>query len=445
MSSDSVQSSCYAITGSSVEQLVRSVEDGVFSGALEPGDKLPSVRRLARDLELSPTTVATAYRELRHRGVIITQDRSRTLVAHHPPLRFRLDPHLPADAVDLASGNPDPALLPSLRPALTSVPDTPSRYTDAVMLDELADLARQAFVAEGVPAEHLVVVGGALDGIERVLEVHLRVGDRVAVEDPGYPGTWDLVRALGLEPVPITVDDDGPDPEALAAALDAGIDALLVTPRAQNPTGAAIGAERAEVLRRLLDDAPATLVIEDDHAAPIAGVALHSLTTGRSRFAQVRSVAKWLGPQLRVGVLAADESTATRVLARQRLGVGWVSQVLQHLVVATWRQARDDGTLTHAAMVYGHRRQRLRAALEERGITSRARSGINVWIPVAEEVPVVQSLADAGWAVAAGEAFRMHAPPGVRITLSGATDAAFIELADALRAALDDRLPGRRG
>ena len=114
-------------------------------------------------------------------------------------------------------------------------------------------------------------MGGALDAIERVLQAHLRPGDRVAVEDPGYPGVLDLVAALGLVPEPVPLDDAGVRPEGLQRALRAGARACVLTPRAQNPTGAAFDEKRVRALRQVLDAHPDVLVIEDDHAGPGGG------------------------------------------------------------------------------------------------------------------------------------------------------------------------------
>ena len=83
------------------------------------------------------------------------------------------------------------------------------------MLPELFALAGEQLRADGVPSESLCMVSGALDGIERVLEAHLRPGDRVAVENPGYAALFDLLRARGLALEPVEVDERGMRPAGL--------------------------------------------------------------------------------------------------------------------------------------------------------------------------------------------------------------------------------------
>jgi DNA-binding transcriptional MocR family regulator len=435
----------YSIAGDSAATIVRSIEDGVHGGGLEPGQAVPSVRKLARDLGVSPTTVATAYRDLRQRGILVAHDRSRTVVGHRPPLRSRLAPDLPPGVRDLSTGNPDPALLPDLGPALATVGPVHRLYGEEPGVDALVDRAATAFAADGIDTDALAVVAGGLDGIERVLEVHLRVGDRIGLEDPGYAGSLDLARAMGLDPVGIAVDDEGPLPDALAEALDRGLAALLMVPRAQNPFGAALSRQRAAELRPLLASHPDLLVIEDDHASAVAGAPVVTLTTERSHWAVVRSAAKALGPDLRVALLAGDEDTVSRVLGRQRLGTGWVSHLLQHLTAEVWRRAADDGSLDAAARTYTERRGALIDALTTRGLAAHGASGLNVWVPVPEEVPVVQGLMTRGWAVQAGEPYRIDSPPAIRVTISTLQADEAERLADDLDEVLDQRLGTRRG
>jgi DNA-binding transcriptional MocR family regulator len=286
----------------------------------------------------------------------------------------------------------------------------------------------------------LAVVGGALDGVERILQAHLRPGDRVAVEDPGFPPALDLVRAMGLRPEPVPVDDDGPLPEGLAGALAAGCGAFVTTLRAQNPTGAVAGPARLRELGRVLAEHPQVVVVEDDHAGPVAGAPCATLAgADRPSWAHVRSVSKWLGPDLRLAVLTGDPQTVARVQGRQLVGTGWVSHLLQGLAVAMWSAPGGTALLQRGRETYRRRREALAEALEARGIRAHARSGLNVWVPVADEGAVTRHLLDAGWAVLAGERFRLRSRPAIRVTVSTLETTEADRLAGDIEAAMAPR------
>jgi DNA-binding transcriptional MocR family regulator len=362
--------------------------------------------------------VAAAYRDLQLRGLVTASGRRGTRIASRPPLLQRGRRQVPEGLRDLTTGNPDIGLLPDLSRALQSLQPHQRLYGEPAHNQTLRQLAAADLAGEGVPPDFLVVVGGALDGIERTLVARLRPGDRVAVEDPGYPVIHDLLLTLGLVPEPIRVDDRGYVPEALETALRGPLAAVISTPRAQNPLGAALDEQRARELRGLLDSRGNVLVIEDDHGGLVAGAPLASLwSPSRERWAFVRSVSKSLGPDLRLGVMAGDPQTISRVEARQQLGAGWVSHLLQELVVALWTDVEVGRLLQRAAEAYTERRSALIEALAEHGVTAQGRSGFNVWIPVPDEQAAVNRLLDAGWAVAAGERFRHHSPPGIRVSV----------------------------
>ena len=303
-----------------------------------------------------------------------------------PPVSSRVYLSAPAGTRDLISGGPDPALLPSLpaRPAAR-----PARmYAQVPVLPRLRELAADQFAADGIDATSLMVTGGALDGIERVLATWLMPSDRVIVEDPGHAVTFDLVAAMGYTAVPVPVDDLGIRPAELAAALAQGAGALIVTPRAQAATGAAWNQDRAAAISTVLRRYPALGVIEDDHAGPVAGVPAFSAgggAGGRERWVTIRSVSKSLGPDLRLAVMAGDEATIARVAGRQALGTGWVSYQLQELVADLWADPAVARALRTAAGVYARRGDALRSALRERGITASGRSGFTCWVPVSDE------------------------------------------------------------
>ncbi len=410
------------------------------AGELQPGQPLPPMRELAAQLGVNPNTVAAAYRILRERGVIETAGRRGSRVRPKPATtgREELRVEVPAGGRDLSTGNPDPALLPRLAPALAAAAEQgdhrPVLYGDDPVDAELVRLARAEFDADGLPTGPVTVTSGSLDAIERVLAAHLRPGDAVALEDPGWGSALDLVPALGLRPVPVGVDDDGPRPDDLRHALESGARALIVTDRAQNPTGASVTASRAHDLRAVLRAHPETLLIEDDHGHGIVDLPLHPLAGVTRHWAFVRSAAKAYGPDLRLAVLTGDGVTVDRVRGRQRLGPGWVSLLLQRAVVRLWA----DGAVDRAAVAqsYGARRNALVDALATHGVAAHGRSGMNVWVPVPDETGAVARLLQAGWAVAPGARFRLASPPGIRITISPLTPEDITPLATAVATAV---------
>ncbi|MGW1495276.1 aminotransferase class I/II-fold pyridoxal phosphate-dependent enzyme [Streptomyces sp. NPDC002402] len=429
----------YRIVGRRASEIAASVERGVGTGDLEPGQLLPPMRELATELGVNPNTVASAYRTLRERGVIETAGRKGSRVRPRPASTARgtIGVEAPPGVRDLGEGNPDPALLPPLHEALAAAArrnaQEPGLYGQAPVDAEFGRLARAAMDADGVPDGPVAVTSGSLDAIERVLAAHLKPGDAVAVEDPGWGSLLDLVSALGLKPVPVALDDDGPLPGEVRKALAGGARALIVTDRAQNPTGAAVSKARARELRAVLAQFPHTLLIEDDHGHAIVDLPLHPLAGPTDSWALVRSTAKAYGPDLRVAVLTGDAVTVDRVMGRQGLGPGWVSRLLQRAVVQLWRSGAVDPR--EVARSYGQRRDALVQALAERGIEAHGRSGMNVWLPVPDETGAVTRLLRAGWAVAPGARFRMSSPPGVRLTVSGLAMDEIGQVADAVAAA----------
>ncbi|MER6878009.1 aminotransferase class I/II-fold pyridoxal phosphate-dependent enzyme, partial [Amycolatopsis sp. NPDC000673] len=339
---------------------------------------------------------------------------------------------------DLADGNPDPALLPPLRPALAELSGRQWLYGESGNLPALLDWFRLDFERDGLAADHLAVTGGAMDSIERVLQAHLWPGDAVIVEDPGFGGVLDLVSALGLRPIAVPVDDDGLRADLLQRALEQRPAACVLTPRAQNPTGAALSPERAAELRKVFQRHENVLVIEDDHAAAVAGTEAVTVA-GQGDFrhwAVLRSVTKYLGPDLRLSVVSGDQLTVDRVLRRQQVGAGWVSHLLQELAVAILLDPTTPKLLATARETYRERRQALTEALARRGITLSGRSGFNGWIATPAEGAVAQALLARGWAVRTGEGFRTNVPAGLRVTFASLSPVEAEEFAATLHAIL---------
>src|SRR6185312_10166165 len=134
----------YRIVAASAAELVRSVEQAVVAGELAPGERLPSVRNLAREVGLSPVTVSAGLAELRRRGIVITEQRRGTRIGPAPPLgAARPAPAVPDGARELSRGNPDPALLPDQAAVLAHTPLPRRLYGERPVVEGLAELARE--------------------------------------------------------------------------------------------------------------------------------------------------------------------------------------------------------------------------------------------------------------------------------------------------------------
>jgi len=421
------------------EAIASALERAIRDGLLAPGAESPSVRELASAAGVSTSTAAAALAELRRRGLIVTRAGKRSHISARPPLqRIGVDA-APSGTRDLSDGYPDEALLPDLGPILARLTLRRRGYGEDPVLPQLAELAHAEFAQADLRTDNLCLTSGALDGVERALAAQLRPGARVAIEDPGYAALIDLLRALGFVPTPVSIDERGPIPESLADALAAGVEAFVLTPRAQNPTGAALDPQRATELVGLVSRQPELMIVEDDHQGALAGPPSLSIAHQQTRWARVRSVAKELGPDLRLAFLAGDEITVSRVAGRLELGPGWVSEILQNLVVALLLDPNVHAGLAQASRRYDQRRQALLDALTTVGIEATGSSGFNVWIPVADETSVVAALIGRGWFVAAGAPFRLLSPPAIRVTTAKLPPADAEQFAADLAATLETK------
>jgi DNA-binding transcriptional MocR family regulator len=430
--------------------IAAAVSRRIRSGALQPGSRLPTVREVARELRVSPSTVNQAWRALAATGAIIARGRAGTFVGvpeaarpTAPTGRYqRLHP--PSDSafrIDLSRGTPDPELLPDLAAALRDITrqgggDLAADYLGEAMLPDLAANVRTDWPFR---AERLAVLDGALDAVDRLLTSHIRLGDAVAVEDPCFPPFLDLLTRIGARPIPVRMDASGLLPDDLARAVGKhAVTALVLQPRAQNPTGVSLTARRTRELADILHDT-ATLVIEDDHSAGIATAPLRSLGTRLPRrTVHIRSFSKSHGADLRLAVAGGPADLLDPVIERRMLGPGWTSRLLQRVLLSMLDDEDAIYAVTSARAEYRRRSADFRRALNRKGIRVARNDGINIWLPVTDENAAMVSLAAAGIKAAPGGPFEVgdHPPSDhLRLTIAPIADADLEWLATELAAA----------
>jgi DNA-binding transcriptional MocR family regulator len=392
--------------------LAGAVSRAVREGTLTAGDRLPPIRDLARELALSPTTVSAAWALLVRSGTIETAGRRGTRVAdprqpRDGRYRQALE-HQTAFALDLSTGIPDAALLPSLDRAVRQLTTagTPASYLDEPVLPELLDVLAETWP---YPAPTLTVVDGAMDGLELVIRTSLRYGDRVVVEHPTFPPLLDLLEAAGVEVTGVRLDEEGIVPQDLESALEQPAQALFLQPRAHNPTGTSTTPRRVRTLGRLLGRLPSAadlLVVEDDSANAISTSPDLSLgTLLPDRTVHVRSFSKSHGPDLRLAAMSGPEELMASVRHLRQLGQGWSSRLLQRLLVGLLTDERTRAEVAAAREEYARRRTRFVERLSEHGVPTVGTDGLNVWVPVHDEAAALMRLASLGIGVAPGAPF----------------------------------------
>ncbi|WP_433862255.1 aminotransferase class I/II-fold pyridoxal phosphate-dependent enzyme [Streptomyces sp. L7] len=409
------------------------------------------MRELAARLRVNRNTAVAAYRLLAQAGVVVARGRAGTVIAG---VEAVAQEGYAADSIlrDIGTGNPDPGRIPDLSSALARATGRPVLYGEPV-IDPALEARALAWVREDLPGLEpgpdlrITVTNGAVDAVERLLAQALLRDDAVALEDPCFLASIHTVRHGGYRAVPVPVDAEGMTVEGLRAALDAGVRAIICTPRAQNPTGATLSPTRAAALRTLLADHPYVLVIEDDHFSMLSQRPYETLIgPGHRRFALVRSVSKFLGPDMCLAIAATDAETADRLAFRLSPGTTWVSHILQRLVLA---QLTDDTVLREVAEAgrhYAAQNVDFATRLTARGLPTEAGDGLNLWVALPVEARIVaERLMRRGWLARTGDEFLLGGHPAashhLRLTVHDLTEEEAGRLVDDLVEAAERSAP----
>ena len=359
-------------------QLEGQLREAVRDGRLTAGSVLPSTRALAGQLGVSRGLVVGAYAQLGAEGYLLlkrgaaprvaatapTQTLIRSAIPQHQAPRHNLLPNLP----DYAAFPRDRWLV-SYRRALKAAPARELVYGDP----RGAESARAALVSylgrvRGVSAseEHAFVCGGFAQALRLLCAVLRREGrETIGVEDPGHAVIRGIVARSGLRPLPVPVDAEGIDVDALAAASP---DAVLVSPAHQFPTGSVLSPRRRARLLEWAERRDA-IVAEDDYdaefrydRAPVGAVQ----GLAPDRVAYLGSASKTLAPALRLGWLVAP-SHLVQPLVEEVLFSVIAPQRLEQLAFADFVEHGElDRHLRRMRLRYRRRRDVLVGALERR-------------------------------------------------------------------------------
>jgi GntR family transcriptional regulator/MocR family aminotransferase len=473
-------------------QLRDALRDAILAGLLAPGHRLPSSRTLAAELGCARNTVLAAYEQLAAEGYLSARHGSGTRVSPvlpetlgRPPRPGRPGGDAPGPAPTLSrrgarlAGTRGPAGTPSPGAFAVGVADSAEfpfdqwgrllgslwRRPDAALVRERdaaghrplrEALARHLNAVRGLRCtpEEIVVTSGSQQGVDLVARLLLEAGDRVWIEDPGYPGLRGPLLAAGLTPVPVPVDDDGLD---VAAGRRLADDARLavVAPSHQYPLGAVLSLPRRLAL---LDRAHATdgWVLEDDYDSeyryggrPLT--ALRGLDAerrpGRERVVHLGSFSKTTFPTLRLGWLVVPRALAGEFVAARRALEDHPSAVIQPVMARFLESGRLAAHVRRMRVRYGARQARLldAAARHLDGLMTLTPDDAGMHLVgrpapgLPDDVTLAQAAAEAGVTVTPLSAYAIAAPARQGLLLGYAAVAeadiepAVVRLADALR------------
>src|SRR5918996_514208 len=412
------------------EQILAALREAIAGGELVAGEKLPPTRELAELAGVNHLTAVRVYRKLREQGLVTSEVGRGTFVREAAAAlrnggkpdstawqRYALPPLIESSGdramaemyrhsqarglVPLSVGYPSEDLFPfeqlrqAMSDALAGHDSRAIQYTDIAGLPELVEQVAALSAARGAPEDpsDILVTTGARQGLTLAARAVLRPGDVAACESPSFMGMVESLRGAGARVLPIPVDEDGLDVDALEELLGRQEIRLLgLQPRCHNPTGYDLSVERRV---RLLELARrhGFFIVEDGVYADLRfeGEDPGSLRPeAPSHVIYVDSLSKLVGGGLRVGWIASSGPIRDRLLHEKRTD-DMHSATLTQLALARFLAAGEyPDHLERARAFYRERRDALVEAARKhlRGLATipMPRGGGHLWLTLS--VPV---------------------------------------------------------
>lgn len=417
------------------KQLADAIEQDIFSGRLQPGEKLPTHRDLADLLEINVTTVTKGYKEAERRGLIAGTVGRGTYVSSDAGTSTPMvshEAHAPG-MIELGLVNPlyhlDPDLAAELK-KLCRRRDTSAlmQYSDPGGLPE-----HRAVGAEwanrfglGVTANNIVVCSGAQHALTCALSGLFRSGDRIATDSLTYPGMKTLASMLGLRLVPVLMDQSG----MLAGSLDRicrreQIRGLYLMPGVQNPTTTTVSESRRDALAKVVIKHDLIVIEDDAYDLTRPGVIPPITALIPDNGVYIAGISKALAAGLRVAFMATSQKYR-RPICEAVLNTVWMTPPLNVELVSMWiRDGVADKVVDLKRKEAAKRFALAEKILQDYSFTGIA-TGFFIWLSLPSPwrgLIFEQRMRELGVNVFGAEKFTVGdapAPAAARISLTGA-------------------------
>lgn len=453
------------------EQLAFKIAQFIQEHNIAAGERLPTVREFSRLLNVSATTVTSAFAILENQKIIRAEVGRGTFVNLPAPspspepgdaqlIQFRTRLRAPQPncawrrralmtinsrlrsayphAMECSTGRPDPTLLPldvirrGWEKAMREVTARDLQYASPEPIPELRDQLKKRLSKDGISIadDMMLICDSAQQAFTLAMELLAERAPHsqcsVAVEEPGYPTLLDTLERGGSRMIGMQMDEYGVLPASLEAALRSGAQAVFFTPRGQNPTGASWSSDRRSQLADVLVGYPRVMILEDDQVAEVAATLPGSLLSDprlSDRVLYVRSFSKAIAPDMRIALIAASPTLLDRLAEAKSFSDGWTSRLIQHALTCVFADPELESALRKARLAYAERRRMAseaanRLLVSAGGATWAGTDGVNIWIHLpqgSDSREVIERAAAGGLRIADGEPF--YLAPGHRNVL----------------------------
>ncbi len=369
-------------------KIVDALADARSSGRLQPGDRLPPQRELARLLGVDLTTVTRAFSEARRRNLIDATAGRGTFVTPGEPEEPVLD--LSMNIPPAPTGLNLPALIrsgvegllkrSSAEALLSYHPGPGSPVERAVGTSWLAE------TGDRLPVDKVVVGSGAQALLTAVLLSQTREGDTILANALTYPGLIALAEATRRKLAAVGNDGEGMRPDDIEeAARKHNARVLYLNPTLQNPTASVMPEGRRRELARMAGKLKLTIIEDDPYSRLLVAPPPAFLSLAPERTFHVATLAKCISPFLRTAFLAAPDAQAAERIARAIRGTTMMAPPLMTGLACEWLRGGLAGEITGGVRAEAQARQEIARSILTEGFVA-ADASLHLWYPLQSQL-----------------------------------------------------------
>ncbi|WP_432738736.1 PLP-dependent aminotransferase family protein [Maridesulfovibrio sp. FT414] len=421
------------------KRLADAIECDVYSGRLKPGEKLPTHRELADDLQMNVSTVTRGYAEAEKRGLVCGTVGRGTFIAPDAVTSssmFSFEPHVPG-MIELGLVNTFYDLDPDMQDAMKRLTRRRNlnaflRYTDPQGLPEHRETGAEWFRCYNmeVSPDDVLICSGAQHAITCCLSSLFRAGDRIATDALTYPGMKTLASMLGIRLVPVQMDDKGMIPQVLdTVCRREKISGIYLMPEVQNPTTACMDLQRRQQIAETARLHNLTIIEDDAYALTVESSLPPVSSFAPDQSVLIAGVSKIIAVGLRVAFMSARGDMHEK-LAHAILNSVWMTPPLNAELICQWiKDGTAEKTMRMKRQAAHERFEAVRDYTDEMELVGNP-SGFFLWLKLPDPWRgfMLESRArEAGLNIFAAEKFAVGdrpVPPMIRLSLSGPKDIA---------------------